>query len=207
MSPAEKNSADQLYRFLARSRRAEAQARVRDEEHAAQELSSTIANLREERDASRKAQDDVFIRIPSPMPGSNAAGPFVGPMQEGGVGSANPTEHYHISSPPGLKPGPPPPAPPGPPNEDDDNDDDDEDDERRRQKDRKKAKRKGRGEIRQIRTRRMTVMTKALTKMRGLRTSLSSPSSLFQNSVATGGSVFATQLLLLRFSQTLLSGG
>ena len=105
---AEKSSADRLYQFQAQSRRAEAQARIRDEEHAAQvkALFSMIANLREERDVSRIGQEDGLARTPTPVPGSNAAGPFEGPM----LGSVNPTEHYNISSPPGLKPGPPLPG-------------------------------------------------------------------------------------------------
>ena len=163
---AENKNAVQQEEFQEQSRRAEAEARLRDEKNSNElkRLTMMVENMQKSRiieterpsfpsptpvhaseAGARPDRDYQSFRSPTPViksePGNLPNNPA--PPQTN-VGAAehppNYPEYYDMTAPPGLNK--PPTGPPGPPGGDDDDGDDDDHDDRRRSKKDKKSKKK-----------------------------------------------------------------
>ena len=162
---AENKNAVQQEEFQEQSRRAEAEARLRDEKHdnELKRLTMMVENMQKSRiietdrpsfpsptpvyaseAGARPDRDYQAFRSPTPViksePGNLPKSPAP-PQTNVGAAEHHPNhpEYYDMTAPPGLNK--PPTGPPGPPGGDD-GDDDDHDDRRRSKKDKKSKKKK-----------------------------------------------------------------
>ena len=163
---AETKNAVQQEEIHAQSRRAEAEARKRDEKHSQEirRLTTLVENMQKDRlintdrpsfpsptpvyapeAAPRPDRDYQTFRSPTPVIKSEPGNlpDHQAPPQANVGATGHPStypEYCDMTAPPGLNK--PPPGPPGPPGGDDDDDDDDDYDDRRRSKKDKKSKKK-----------------------------------------------------------------